>query len=326
MKGLLAQAMSGRIQAISAALLASVLSSFSQTLLPLFPLFFFFVSTGTLVISAAIVGLTTLRHGIREGGIVMLAPVLFWSLGIWFSGGDSESASLALSARFVVYTFSLLLPVWLVAAVLRETKSPPVALAVSSVWMGMLLFAFQLTDISLLDFAVNVAKASAPDAQTRVALEAAMTKTGEEATLVNGMLATVIAIMFLMRLAAASFLARWCHGLLDNPGGFGREFRELRLGSRMAWATLACAVATWVLSGWLQLAAAQAFSLLGTLFFFQGLAVAHALGHEYRSTIGAFVMLYVALVLLPPIALPLVVTLGFLDTWLDLRARLRKRS
>ena len=55
-------------------------------------------------------------------------------------------------------------------------------------------------------------------------------------------LASYFSVWSMIFAMVAVLLARWWHALLDNPGGFGREFRALRMDRRMAWLTVGLGV------------------------------------------------------------------------------------
>ena len=98
---------------------------------------------------------------------------------------------------------------------------------------------------------------------------------------------------------AAVFLARWGHAALDNPGGFGREFRELRLGRRFAaGAGLVAAVALFAAprgAGPGQ----DLLMLLVAAYAIQGIALVHALVALRGGARGWLIAMYASLLLMP---------------------------
>jgi len=117
----------------------------------------------------------------------------------------------------------------------------------------------------------------------------------------------------------------WVYGRGREPGLFGREFRQLRLGGFPAW-LLVVAFATSVIGyrfaadGWP--AADDLVFVLAAAFLVQALAVVHGL--RELQVIGPLpvVLAYVA-VLLVPMAL---VGIGFADTWIRFRERFAPRQ
>jgi len=113
-------------------------------------------------------------------------------------------------------------------------------------------------------------------------------------------------------MVAAVLLARSWQAGLYNPGGFQPEFHRLAFGKMVTLAGAAVIAAAWATS-WPVLVAAAL--LVGAVFMFQGIAVAHALVKRHGMSRGWLVGMYI---LLGQIAI-LLVALGMLDNWLNLR-------
>jgi len=130
--------------------------------------------------------------------------------------------------------------------------------------------------------------------------------------------------MLLLHTMLASFAGLWAFGTVREPGLFGREFRALRLGSFVAW-TAVTALLVSLLTQWLTGRAWQpaedVLFVLACAFLLQALAVVHAL-RDSQAIGPALVALTYAAVALLPMA---VVGLGFADTWVRLRERLKPR-
>lgn len=130
--------------------------------------------------------------------------------------------------------------------------------------------------------------------------------------------------MVLLHALMAQFAGLWGLGRLREPGLFGREFRQLKLGRFIAWALagaflLSLAAHRLVAGGWQ--AADDVVFVLAAAFLVQALAVVHGL--RELQVIGQLpvVLAYAALVL-APVAL---VGIGFADTWFRFRERFVKR-
>lgn len=194
MRGLAEFVMSGRRQAILAALLTGVL-----------PLVNF--------LSPAIVGLVCLRFGVREGLLVLiwaLLPALGWSIA-----GD-------------VTPLVLLLGVSALALVLRQTSSWQAAL-LAAVGVGLgteLALALQPEFLTIVLEQVRAYLDTAP-AQNELG------SLGDEDEL-RGLLVSFIGAMHMLLALGLLIVSRWWQAMLYNPGGFRQEFHELRLGYRVA--------------------------------------------------------------------------------------------
>ena len=258
-------------------------------------------------VAAAIIGLATLRYGAGEGAVVLAGSAVVFAVAMW---GFAMSA-----APVVVFVAVTGLPALALCALLRATSSQGLVLAAATLAAGASITALYLlvTDpvawwtALLRDF--FTARGGDVDPQSLDPL------VGLLAPMITGLpVAVVVTTM------AAVFLARWGHATLDNPGGFGREFRELRLGRRFAaGAGLVAAVAL--------LAAPRGgglghdlLILLVASYAIQGIALVHALVALRRGARGWLIAMYASLLLMPVTVLALSVA-GFSDDWLDYRTR-----
>ena len=258
-------------------------------------------------VAAAIIGLATLRYGAGEGAVVLAGSAVVFAVAMW---GFAMSA-----APVVVFVAVTGLPALALCALLRATSSQGLVLAAATLAAGASITALYLlvTDpvawwtALLRDF--FTARSGDVDPQSLDPL------VGLLAPMITGLpVAVVVTTM------AAVFLARWGHATLDNPGGFGREFRELRLGRRFAaGAGLVAAVAL--------LAAPRGgglghdlLILLVASYAIQGIALVHALVALRRGARGWLIAMYASLLLMPVTVLALSVA-GFSDDWLDYRTR-----
>ena len=218
-------------------------------------------------------------------------------------------------------------PVWVLAAVLRATGSQGTALVAAG-----LMGAIAVTGVHLwlpdpaawwrevLDQVVMGAFKGTDVATDANTLDRLSGFLDSLAPLMTGL----VAAGTVFGLALALFLARWWHALIDNPGGFSREFRALKLDRRMAVAAVVIVL--------LALFANDATGGLGVdylwivllLYTFQGLAVAHEIVARRKASMGWLVGLYV-LLSFPWTSAPALLLLamtGFSDTWLNFRERL----
>lgn len=297
MRAFLAYVMRGRVEAITA---SSVCAALSLLIPPISYL------------SGAIVALATLRNGASEGGLIVAGSAALAGAFTWFMVGTPYPV-----IAFAAITW---LPVWLLAGVLRTSGSQGAALATAAAMGAALTVAFHLTlgDPAgwwreVLDEFINQRFApSDPAAQARIdeLLDA-------WAPAMTAFLGAAVTFGFVLTL----LLARWWHAVLDNPGGFGREFRELRIDRRMGIVVAVLALATLVFNRASGGLAADLLAPAATIFLFQGLAVAHAVVAAREASVGWLVGLYVLLGLLPPHVGVVLACLGFVDSWVDLRRR-----
>lgn len=134
----------------------------------------------------------------------------------------------------------------------------------------------------------------------------------------TGLIAWAVALTAM----ASLFLARWWQATLYNPGGFRKEFHSLRLTRVLGILLMVGIAVCYGLSkdyfAW--------GNLLGLPLLISGIAMVHhtvafaGLGHQW------LVFFYGALILLAGPVSTVLVGLGFIDSMLDLRARLANRK
>ena len=266
-------------------------------------------------IGGAVVALVELRYGAKQAGLVVAGAVALLAVLAYVVQG---TPILAFSLAAIIW-----LPVWPIAAVLRATNSQALALTASGAIAaaGVLVCHLIFDDIGAWWRAVLGEVLAARFSEGELELDGEMVAQLQRlidmlAPLMVGIIAagTMLGAMF------SALLGRWWHALLDNPGGFGREFRALQLGRVVGSFTLVVIVLA-VLANQASGGIAVEFLLILTVMYtFQGLALIHALVHHRRAALGWLVGLYVLLAFMLHAAL-LVALLGLVDSWVDWRNR-----
>jgi hypothetical protein len=117
---------------------------------------------------------------------------------------------------------------------------------------------------------------------------------------------------------SALFLGRWWQSLLESPGGFGSEYRELRLGRVLGVAAIAVIAAAAFAD--IELLDCLSWVAVSSLAY-QGLAAAHRRKAAQLMGQGGLVVIYVFL--LVPLSAFIMVTLlaawGAADNWRQLK-------
>ncbi len=267
-------------------------------------------------LSGAAVGLVTLVQGPREGLFNALGAALLVGL---LSLAIFGSPVLALAFALVVW-----LPAWLAAYTLRATVSLSAGVLVVAALAVMVVAAVYLLSPAPAAFWQHYFTAVALPAMQQAGVHVQgggdlETDLGRISRIMTGMSAAFA----LVGTGLALFIARWWQALLYNPRGFREEFQRLRLGSVAAWAAVGVAVLGLASSGTVAEFAGNLFPLAVVLFLFQGLAVAHGTVAASGAHSGWIIGLY-ALLLIMPQTLLLLSAAGFIDNWIDFRARLRR--
>lgn len=264
------------------------------------------------ILSAAALALFTLRQGPLDGMRVIIgSSVAAAGLGLLLVGTPWIAAS---------YLLLLWLPVWLAAAVLRQTASlgrsleTVVALGVISV-LGVYLFTGGPADIwqQLLKVVLDGLAKDADLAISQADLNTAIAFWSQYLT---GMI--VAGTLFSLTLGL--MLGRWWQDMLFNPGGFKSEFKQLRSQKIIGLACILMLVMAFASSGLMsELAWNISFQLL-VLYGLIGLGLLHFYLTGTKKGRVLLTVLYVVMFFVPHMMLP-VVTLGLSDVWMDWRLR-----
>lgn len=263
------------------------------------------------VISSAAVGLVTLRQGVRPGMLLLGSSTLASGLIAWPALGNPW---VGLGILLVLWV-----PIWGLATILRATRSLNLTAQLAALGGLVVVLVVHLT---VGDPALYWRELIEPLRQSLlndglVEAEASQVLFARLAQWMTGAFAAALVLQYLVSL----FLARAWQAQLYNPGGFGAEFKALRVGSLvgglfvlfLAWGLLAKGLG-------LDLA-----PVLGLLLLLQGLAVIHRLRELRNANQGWLVALYVLLVFFMPQMVLLLISLGLIDLWADIRARVEQR-
>jgi len=244
-------------------------------------------------LSAAAGSLVLLRRGFKDASTV-IAFGLVPAVAIWAFGDPS--------------TLLVLLGTLGLAALLRAGHSWSRVL-LSSVVLG-LVYSLILGAVLRETFAV-LAKALS---EALPQVEGKPVIPGE---LIGPVLVASTAVMLQLFSVLALMLARYWQAALYNPGGFGREFRALKL-PRAVMLALVAAMVLGPFSGPQFIVLASASSLVLVL---AGIALMHGLVAQGRLTGFWLVGMYVTLPLIMQLIYPLLVVLAIVDSLIDFRGR-----
>ena len=260
-------------------------------------------------VGGAVIGLATLRYGAGEGFAVLAGSAAVFAVAMWALAG-----SIVPAVVFVVVTGA---PALALCALLRATSSQGFVLVAATLAAGAAIAGLYLAVPDPAQWWVDrfeaflVARNGGADPQMSEQF-AELLK-----AVVTGLPVAVMVTSMLVVL-----LARWGHAALDNPGGFGREFRDLRVGRRFAIGAGVVAV--------LALFAAprgagighDLLMLIVAACAIQGVALVHGLVALRGGSRGWIVAMYASLLLVTPVAVLALSVAGFSDAWIDYRSRL----
>ena len=264
---------------------------------------------------AAALALYSLQAGARSGVIVLLGAMLVTGLLI----------EMLLHQGLTIAVTSLLLwiPVWLVAVVLRETRSLAMAmLALSALAMAGILLAFVwFGDPSQwwLERLQGLINSLAAQPELQIDTDSLMEFAKQVAPFMTGSLAAGLSFAALTCL----MLGRWWQSLMLKPGALRKEFYALRLNRMLSLLAVAIFAVAALALGSISALALQWSLVVMVPFLFVGLAVVHATLANLKAGRIWLIVIYILMSLLPQVMMLVVVT-GMLDPWLDLRRRTEK--
>ena len=290
--------MAGRIQAA----IFVVLSTLISLLLP--PL---------IVLSNAAIALITLRKGWQQGIIYALlatATLVVASLLL------KQQASSGLIAGIATW-----LPMVLIASALAMTKSWGKTLTLTLVLSVAGVLLFHLTHPDAAAYWKPVLEQVKPMLQQAYQLsESELDVTiNNAAAWMTGTFAAALAIIAIISLI---FARNW-QAMLYNPGGFGKEFRQIIIGKQASIALLVGIVLA-VLTG--HPIIIELIMVGVAVFMFQGLSLAHSIVKQRKMNIRWLVGLYVLMFLLLIQMIVLLATFGLVDNFADFRKKIANKS
>ncbi len=280
--------MRGRIQAIGITGLFGVVSIF------VIPMGY---------VSGAALGLVAMRKGDVEALLVLAGAGVLVLL--------AEAVTPARPGLNFPLVVAIWLPVMVCSAVLRSSRSQGLVLLTIGIFAALFVLGMHLiTD--------DVAAWWKHWLETAVSGIKGATLQGFEEDGILRLMNGLVAILYGSSLMITMILARWWQAILYNPGGFREEFHALRLPRMM----LPTVVAGLLLAGLVSKdLLPDLFMVCVMIYFFQGLAIMHALTAMRRYGWGGLAPIYAALFFFPQYVLMGLALLGALDGIIDFRTR-----
>lgn len=268
------------------------------------------------IVSSAAVALITLRRGANEGLYVLICACLSSAILGFFLFNSVQVA--------LLFALVLWLPVWVISIVLREGKHLSVAVEIA-VLLGILgvIGCYLYVDepgriwFSILSQMIEPIIAEGTD----VPIEDIKKSVQLFSRFMTGGISagTVYGLLF------GLFMARWWQSALYNPGGFRREYLSLRVHPPMAIVSIVVVTMAWFMSGIVSEICWNISILFVVLYTFVGTAILHASFSEVKLKRFMVPFLYITLVLVPHM-IAIVVVVGLVDVWLDLRSKILKKT
>jgi hypothetical protein len=255
------------------------------------------------ILGSAVVALVALRRGWVYGLTVALLAGLLVGIA-W--GLLPARPGLAFPLVFALWP-----PLLIATETLRRTESQGLALLAVGLAVAGYVVAMHLAVGDVVAFWHEWLKRAV------AAVPGATVKGFEENNtlrLMNGFLG----VLYGLSLMVALLFGRWLQSLLYHPGGFGPEFRRLRLPRLVL---LLAVAAVWAAGGWNPILVADLFMAGLLMYFFVGLAVIHGVIAARGLPVGWTAPIYIALLYFPEMVLAGLALVGALDTFVDFRAQ-----
>jgi hypothetical protein len=259
-------------------------------------------------LSGATVALVTLRMGPQQGLRIVFGATLLLSLLTLLLLRNPLAGA--------VYGVALWLPVWTLAISLRRTASPARSTLLASLLGAAFVVAFHLGLDDPAQWWFDFLREALQAALTELP-EAEQTQFLASLDYMSGVMTGVMAALLTASLLGCLFLGRWWQAQLYNPGGFGEEFRQLRLGRSVG--IVALLLAALLMLPQVPVLVQDLFIVTLVPMALQGLAVAHALIRQGGGHRRLLIVLYVLLLLMTGHAVVVLAFVGVIDNWFDFR-------
>ncbi len=263
--------------------------------------------------SGAAIALITLRISWQQGliyaflGSAVLAIVTYLF---------KQDVSLGLNAGLIGW-----LPIVFFAAILAQTGSWERTLQaiLATTITGILLFEFYQPEPTL--FWKTTLEQFKPMLQE--AYKLGSTEVDKLIQSMSKWMTGVFAAVIAVTVALALLLARHWQAMLYNPGGFAKEFRQLRIGKIPALIMVVCIASAILIKSSL---AIEVLIVAVGIFMLQGIALTHSVVYQLEMKAGWLVALYVLLFVLLVQMFVLLAAFGIIDNFVDFRRKLPQKD
>ena len=247
------------------------------------------------LLNPVVVGLMVLRKGVLEVAIIFAWAIL--PIGAWAIVGDIAP---------LIMLFGISGLAWL----LRETESWEFTL-LATIAIGLSVEVYLRVQPAVLDGLF----------QQLELLLVTNNLQGIQLEDIRESIGSFIGVGYMFLAIVLLMLARWMQATVFNPGGFQKEFHQLRIGQKMA-----LSLAGLMLLGSYQLLIPQSWVFYFILpLLFSGIALMHAVVVKKKLSSLWLVIFYILLIVLPTV-LQLLVLLALVDSWYDFRSRLQQST
>lgn len=261
-----------------------------------------------IVFSNAAIALITLRKGWQQGIIYSLLATATLMV---ISSVLKQDISRGLLAGLMTW-----LPILFVSSVLAMSNSwsKTLQLILLIAVAGVLLFHFVYPDATA--FWTQLLEPLKPLLKQNYQFDDA--RIDESINLASQWMTGTFAAVFSLLTIISLIIARNWQALLYNPGGFGEEFRQIRIGKKASIGLL-IGIALVVFSNKQMIT--ELIMIAIVIFMFQGLSLVHGLVKLRGMGVAWLIALYALIFILLIEVIALLATVGLIDNFFDFRQR-----
>jgi hypothetical protein len=266
------------------------------------------------LLSAAAVGLVSLRLGPMTGLLVMVAASVMVT-------AVAMLTATPLIIPTIVSLLVLLVLVWITAIVLRTTRALALSISLVTAIGGLFVVAFHLmVGDPAVWWQANFDEFFAQATESMMMDQQMVFKQNLETW--SAIMTGFVTMAFLLNVIFSLFIARSWQAALYNPGGFRGEFHGLQFGKRVAVVSLVVATLALIPDSVIAYISNDLLMLIMMLYVLQGIAIVHAIVATKGLHWAWLVGLYLLVFLMPQF----VAITGYIDTWFDFRKRVAKQG
>lgn len=252
------------------------------------------------LMSGIIISLMTLRRGLQTGLQVLLASLVILQLFSVVAG---------LPTHFSLIYVALWLPAWIASGVLRLSQQQGLSLLVVALLAGLLIVLMYMLigDVAAWwqQWLERLLQTIPPD-------QATLYKNNSK--LIIDMLNALVVAGLMLNIIITVFSARWWQSRLFNPGAFQQEFYALHLPPVVLLASVIMVILTFLIADPWQAMLRDILVAMMFMYLIQGLSAVHRNIHQLGLSIIWLVLMYLLLVLWPPMIL-LLSCLGMVEVY-----------
>jgi hypothetical protein len=269
-------------------------------------------------LASGVIALTTLRMGPKEGVSVLLATLVTFGLLAGLVMGQIWMAGLVL--------LSVWLPVFLVTLALGYSRSLSLAVLAATGLGGLVIIVMHLLVPDQTVFWTGLIGPVLQGLSEQANWPYDSATTENVVTSLAGMMTGFVAAGVSFNALVGVMIGRAWQAQLFNPGAFGSEFRQLRLGKPLALVTTVLMLLTATTMGTSVPILSDALPMLLLAMSLQGLAIVHAIVKARNMGKAWLVVMYIMLVVLSGQMLIILAGLGVLDQWFNFRQYAKKEA